>query len=82
LLALRKALLLGGRGCSGAVETVTFLPVVVWDAVHEQHGRSWPAETPGFLVLDFYHHQPLRRHRWPGFGAIPQFEQAIDIVWL
>ena len=43
---------------------------------------SWPPQPPGFFVLDFDHHQPLRRHRWPGFRAIPQFEQAINILRL
>src|SRR5713226_5196988 len=42
-------------------------------------GILWLAEPPCLFVLDFNHYEALRGHGWPGFRAIPEFEQPIDV---
>src|SRR5882672_10970129 len=42
---------------------------------------SGPAQPPRFFVLDFDHEEAVGRHSGAGFGAVAQFEQAVDVSW-
>src|SRR6266496_465191 len=41
--------------------------------------RLRPAQPPGLFMLDLNHDQALRWNRGAGFGAVPEFIEALDI---